>query len=320
KDCVKLADATLQKFDKLMDLLQEIIEVTAGTHSSNHAAVHEIGTIINNTKHEEQVVANEIQSLQQEFDSAQTALHLLLNGITTWLALSFPPNNFDFENAEADLAYENLKKAEQRYDVYYPELLQKQNTLTQKIQETSQLNLETIDAIQIIKILVSAMKELANLKAQWDKLARFFHSIAGQVQSTQQMIMSQFVETIQAVQLMGDQLDAADRQFFLVSLFEIAGLIDTDAHLLYIMSKTYHDISSTYMINQVASVSSLLVTETDTERELLLKQMGQETLNTSAKVSRLAETRKQQYEQRIESRQLQLEIFLLYLIYLLYFS
>ncbi|CAF0999344.1 unnamed protein product [Rotaria sordida] len=57
------------------------------------------------------------------------------------------------------------------------------------------------------------------------------------------------------------------------------------------------------MLNQIAGISGLSVTQTDSEREAKLKMLAQETLSTSAKVSRMALERKQQYKQRNHARQ-----------------
>ncbi|CAF0999290.1 unnamed protein product [Rotaria sordida] len=55
--------------------------------------------------------------------------------------------------------------------------------------------------------------------------------------------------------------------------------------------------------SDVNGITGLSVTQTDSEREAKLKMLAQETLSTSAKVSRMALERKQQYEQRNHARQ-----------------
>jgi hypothetical protein len=52
------------------------------------------------------------------------------------------------------------------------------------------------------------------------------------------------------------------------------------------------------MINQIAGLAALAVIQTDSEREACMQQLAQDTLSTSAKVSRMALERKQQYKQQ----------------------
>ena len=84
---------------------------------------------------------------------------------------------------------------------------------------------------------------------------------------------------------------------------ETADEIDRGAHLLYLMATTYYDISKKYMINQISEMTGLVVIQTDSERQIRLKKLAQDTLDTSGKVSRMALERKQQYEQRNLARQ-----------------
>ncbi|CAF1191043.1 unnamed protein product [Adineta steineri] len=64
------------------------------------------------------------------------------------------------------------------------------------------------------------------------------------------------------------------------------------------------------MIGQVAGISRLALIQTDSERQTYMAQLAQDTLSTSAKVSRMVLERKQNYEQRNQARQYQLKQFI----------
>ncbi|CAF0954722.1 unnamed protein product [Didymodactylos carnosus] len=341
-DCVKLANQTVNKFDNLMALLQEIIEISLGTETANQNAINGINALINSSHHDRELLEFEIQQIQQGYQAAQQALkkaqedyaaaYHAIPTLRFWSALGNfivgavnviggilgifggggGDNNLAFENAKqkAELAYKQLKEAEARYDIHYQQLLQKQNKMVNIILEISKLNLDKIDPQEIIRILVSATKELSTIQKQWDKLIRFFRALSSQAESTQKVVVHEFVGVIQAVQQSGGVLDEADREFYVMLLVETAAVIDRGAHLLFIMSRTYYDISAEYMMNQIAAISGLLTIQTNGERELLLQQLGNNTLQTSAKVSRLAQTRKQQYEERNQARQDELARFI----------
>jgi hypothetical protein len=220
--------------------------------------------------------------------------------------------NMAFQNAKekAQLALDKLKEAEAKYDGWYSQMLEKQNKLTAMILYMSQLDISSINHQTIIDILVSAATQISAIQTQWDKMTRFFTKLAVQAELTQQTILFEFIAVIEATELASGVLDDADREFYVLLLLDTADEIDRGAHLLYIMAKTYYDISNQYMMNQIAGISKLLVIQTDNERESYLKQLAQDTLSTSAKVSRMALERKRQYEQRNQDRQYEYQQFI----------
>ncbi|CAF1422059.1 unnamed protein product [Rotaria sordida] len=189
------------------------------------------------------------------------------------------------------------------YDRWYAQMLEKQNKLTAIILQLSQLDMNTVNHQTIINILVSATKEVIHIQEQWDKMIRFFAKLSMHAEHTQETILFEFIAVIQATVLANEMLDDADREFYVMLLLETANEIDRGAHLLYIMSKTYYDVSYQYMMNQIAGISGLLLTQTNQERERLMKRIAQDTLSTSARVSRMALERRQQYQQRNQERQ-----------------
>ncbi|CAF4095484.1 unnamed protein product [Rotaria sordida] len=216
-----------------------------------------------------------------------------------------PIDNTAFQNAKqkAELALQNLREAEAAYDKWYSEMLQKQNKLTANIMQISQLNMNQTDYQTTINILVSATKEMAEIQNQWVNMTKFFSTLAIRAEATKEIVMHEFIDTIKEVTINNGLLDDADREFFVRAMRETADEIDRGAHLLYIMAKTYYDVNSQYMLNQIAGITGLSVTQTDSEREAKLKMLAQETLSTSAKASRMALERKQQYKQRNHARQ-----------------
>lgn len=60
------------------------------------------------------------------------------------------------------------------------------------------------------------------------------------------------------------------------------------------MATAYYDISSQHMIHQISEMTGLLVTQTDFEWQILVRQLAQGTLNILGKFSRIALELKQQ--------------------------
>ncbi|UJR13153.1 hypothetical protein I4U23_000177, partial [Adineta vaga] len=200
-----------------------------------------------------------------------------------------------------------LEASEKAYDAYYRELLEKENTLASSIMRISKLKLDEIYSEQTMKILVNATIELKNIKAQWDALTRFFLSLSNQVSLTHGVLVHQFVEVIRnAILTPGEPLDNATLEFFTELLIQPVDIVDRHAHLLYVMAKTYYDISSTYMMKQIAGITGFLAAQTGGERENLLQQIGVSALEVSAKISRLAQERSEEYHQKVMARRREL--------------
>jgi hypothetical protein len=99
-----------------------------------------------------------------------------------------------------------------------------------------------------------------------------------------------------------------DREFFVAEiLVPIAIDIDRGAHLLYTMATTYYEISSEYMIDQIAGIGKLLVLSNDADRQAHLQIVSNNTAITSAKISRLVQERQSIYLENIHARQEQYE-------------
>jgi hypothetical protein len=105
-------------------------------------------------------------------------------------------------------------------------------------------------------------------------------------------------------------IEPSDRELFVEILSITCQEIERGAHLLYIMSRTYYDVSSEYMINQLASMNALLLLQTDTERKAYLQSMSLNTTSTSTRIIRLGQERQDQYTLRNKARREEYERFL----------
>lgn len=94
-----------------------------------------------------------------------------------------------------------------------------------------------------------------------------------------------------------------EREFFVEILVPAATTIESGAHLLYTMAKTYYAVSSEYMINQIAGIGQMLLIQTDEERNVQLQLASNNTLTTSMKITNLAQERHALYLQETHNRQ-----------------
>ncbi|CAF3977701.1 unnamed protein product [Rotaria sp. Silwood1] len=336
KQCADSANSTRNNYASVTALLQEIMEITVGTYGYNQNELNHTIQLVNNLTGEQEILSSQLEEIRTNYELARknlekaredyyNAFHAIptrskrfLGFVAAGLVGGFlgslfssggsspaPIDNMAFQNAKdkAELALKYLKEAEVKYDEWYSQMLEKQNKLTASIMQISQLNMDQTDYQTTINILVRATTEITEIQKQWTNMTRFFSALAIRAEMTRETILYEFIEVIQNVILINGVIDDADREFFVLSMRDVADEIERGAHLLYIMSKTYYDVSSQYMITQILEITGFVITQTDDEREARLRKLAQDTLSTSAKVSRMALERKQQYKQRNQARQ-----------------
>lgn len=118
-----------------------------------------------------------------------------------------------------------------------------------------------------------------------------------------QVIVNDFANVIQQAQKDNLLVSPLEREFFTEMLVPAATTIESGAHLLYIMAKTYYTVSSEYMINQIAGIGKLLLLQTDDERNAQLRQALANTTATSIQITQLAQERHELYLQQTHNRQ-----------------
>lgn len=117
--------------------------------------------------------------------------------------------------------------------------------------------------------------------------------------------MENFLGVIADAEKINQQLDMMDKILYITMLVEAATDIDRDSHLLFLMAKTYTDISSRYMESQIAGISGLLTIQTPSERELFLQSIANATVGIAEQIKGIATDRQSKYEDVNFARQLE---------------
>lgn len=353
--CVTAANDTVEKFERMQNLIEEIIRVALNTQTATDVILTTFQQQISNGTKEVELLTANVTSIREQYEIKRQALEKArqeywnaINNLpgpspkrklfsrllkTVWnvvtapiVALgcvlnlcpsdsassSSPIDNTAFTNAMeiAKLKLEQLKLAEAEHDLWFQKQLGHQYQLAALIHQLASLNLETMPLQRSIEILKQAFTRLEDLKVQWSKVRRFFLSVSLQADSTKELISSRFVSVIEDALASNGVLADEDREFFVELILIAAEEIDQNAELLYIMARTYYDISNKYMINQIASVNRLITLDSAEARAQALNGLQNDTLTTSTRVSNLVQERQLSYKLRLENRRTQLENYL----------
>ncbi|CAF1131207.1 unnamed protein product [Adineta steineri] len=212
--------------------------------------------------------------------------------------------------AKANHLRQLLEEAEKRHAAFAQQQAAEQQKLIDIINKIAALDLDRLSEKEIMDILIESILQMNQIKEQWGRLIQFFSKLTIQADSTQQIIVHEFINAIKDAQAHNVLIEPSDRELFVEILSITCQEIERGAHLLYVMSKTYYDISSDYMIGQVLSMDKLLQLQTSSERSAQLRLISSNTTLISTKVMQLAQSRQNEYNIRNKARREEYERFL----------
>lgn len=139
-------------------------------------------------------------------------------------------------------------------------------------------------------------KAYANdMKTQWDLLAKLFKKFSSRADITQQSITDRFSDPINEAKKSDGYNFEKTRSAFLGKLIPATIAIDQSSNLLDMMSRTYTDVSTDHMINQIFSNKGYLDLKTPSERAIKQRELWQNTVSQSVNVARLAQERHNEF-------------------------
>ncbi|CAF4068347.1 unnamed protein product [Adineta steineri] len=181
-------------------------------------------------------------------------------------------------------------------------MIKKYESLTALLQEVIEAMTNTHEVnnsvLMNMNILVNATKEVSKIQQQWSQITRNMNILTIRVETIRETVLYELMDTIKNVTSMNSEFGAADRRFFVSKMLDTLIEVEQDAQLLYIMAKTYYDVSSAYIVPQTYNITRLLLLQTDDERHSAMTQLDKTLLFTSAEISQIVFERTQQYQQR----------------------
>ncbi|CAF0915870.1 unnamed protein product [Adineta ricciae] len=181
-------------------------------------------------------------------------------------------------------------------------MIKKYENLTLLLQETIEVMRSSYGvnstSLTNINILVNMTIEVSKLQQLWSQIARYSNRIIIRVETIRETAFYELIDTIKNVTSINSELDAADREFFVLKMRDTMIEIEQDAYLLYITTQTYNDVSATYVTSQLQNASRFLLLQTDTEQQTAMAQLNQNMLFVLAEISQMVSERKQQCQQR----------------------
>ncbi|KAI5087517.1 hypothetical protein C0J45_22916 [Silurus meridionalis] len=111
-----------------------------------------------------------------------------------------------------------------------------------------------IDFNTTIKMLVKGMDAMGRVKEQWEKMIRFFQMVSNIVKTTLTRTLKDFVTTSEKTQT----LSYIAKLFSKYLLYNQAFQATNIASLINMISTTYTEVSTKYLMDRVSSLGKLM--------------------------------------------------------------
>ena len=158
---------------------------------------------------------------------------------------------------KVDLAKETLKDARNRQDKAYDEMKVTNERLTKVLKELEMLDYKKIDFDTIRATLVKGIQALAEVRAEWGKMVRFFQMLSNLVKCCLNASLVDFVDSSkvgQTLSIAGTPLSDAFKDV----IFEQATQANKVAFVVHTIAKTYTQVSEKYLMDRVNSLDKLI--------------------------------------------------------------
>ncbi|CAF1463715.1 unnamed protein product [Adineta steineri] len=207
---------------------------------------------------------------------------------------------------KAQIAQSTLTDMRRRQDEQAAEYLKLLDSMHKTNAKMTSLDLTTIHYNEIISMLREAFDLLSQVDEQWKKFVLFFTKMSIYITDMIKGPLKRFL------QLTGDsqELDHTLRMDMIEILKDDTFGIHREAYILYIMSKTYYEVSSKHLMGRVAGLSSMLNTRSADERKSLVAQLQTQTNETLEQIKFLILERKETFDKEFNKRNTELTTFI----------
>ncbi len=151
------------------------------------------------------------------------------------------------------------------------------------------------------------MTLLGNLKEEWSKLVIFFTLITKRADIELNEPLRQFLSDIRDAVELGDASAKLDREIYPDTIKAYTKTIHREAHVLYVMSKTYVDMSNDLIMSQLAGLSKLLNAGTPEEKKRLSNILKDNIYKIQENVSIIVKKRREKYKKEVDEQINQLD-------------
>lgn len=168
--------------------------------------------------------------------------------------------------------------------------------------EMVSVNFTTVQYKEIVTMLEKALSLLARLREQWNDFVLFFTDMSTRIKNMIQGPLKRFLQISRA----GSGTDSAIRMQLISMLKDDTYGIHREAYILFVMSRTYYDVSSQYLMGRLAGLSKMLGAKSNEDRTTLMISIEKDTNSIIAQVETMIRERKSSFDEELNRKNTEL--------------
>ncbi|KAI5087513.1 hypothetical protein C0J45_22912, partial [Silurus meridionalis] len=162
-----------------------------------------------------------------------------------------------------------LDKTREIYEKSVETMEKNQKELTDILVTMRTCKIKEIDFNTTIKMLVKGMDAMGRVKEQWEKMVRFFQMVSNIVKTTLTRTLKDFVTTSEKTQTLSYSAKLFSKDMIYNQAFQATNI----SSLVNMISTTYTEVSTKYLMDRVSSLGKLMVM--DKEKPEFLSERAQ---------------------------------------------
>ncbi|XP_062309349.1 uncharacterized protein LOC134013699 [Osmerus eperlanus] len=199
-----------------------------------------------------------------------------------------------------------LDQARQQYEKSLDKMEQKKRELTETLIKLRSCEVKEIDFETTIKLLAIGLQAMGSLQEKWRKMVQFFQMISNIIDTSLKSSLKDFVDT--AKKPYPKNMKYSSKMFLQDVLYQQAFQASNIANLVNMISGTYTEISSKYLMDRVGSLGRLMALDPkDSQFEVERRALAASCDEAGECIRDLVLKNKKQYDLKTKARLLKIE-------------
>ncbi|XP_058603013.1 uncharacterized protein LOC131521904 [Onychostoma macrolepis] len=192
-----------------------------------------------------------------------------------------------------------LNKTRETYEKCVENLEKNQKELTEILVTMRNCELKEIDFRTTIEMLVKGMDAMGRVKEQWEKMVHFFQMVSSIVKTSLSKTLTNFVSTSEKTQVLSYNAKLFSKDLLYNQAFQACNI----ASLVHMISATYTEVSSKYLMDRVSSLGKLMAMDKSKPEFEQERQQLQNSCDEAQKgILRLVLKNKDEYDKKSIAR------------------
>lgn len=150
---------------------------------------------------------------------------------------------------------EMFKITEEEYQRSFENFKKQNEELTEVLIAMRKCEIKEADFDTAREMLIKGLDALGRVKEQWEKMVCFFQMISSLIESCLSRRISEFLKSTENVQKIANY---SSNDFVIDMIYMQAFNASNMAHLVHMISETYTEVSSKYLMDKVSSLGRLI--------------------------------------------------------------